>query len=578
VRGPGDGIDRRQLLAGVAVVGVASSAGATPTLGGHPAKLTDEVIAACDRFAGLDFTAAERQQMLATVDEQLDRLRALRSVRLENQLAPAVTFDPRLPGWTPRPLAAEPAPAPTAPPLPATAEDIAFAPAWQQAAWIAGGKLTCRALVDLYLDRVARLGPDLLCFVTVTPDRARAEAAVLDREVATGRLRGPLHGLPYGLKDLFDTAGIRTTWGAEPYRGRVPTQDAAIVSRLRAAGAVLIGKTSCGAIAFGDIWFGGRTRNPWNRAEGSSGSSAGSASAVAAGLCAFGIGTETMGSIVAPSARCGAVGLRPSFGRVARTGGMALCWSYDKVGAIARTVADAGMVVRAINGADVGDAGSIDLPFGPTPAIDPHAVTLGYRAEWFDKGLPTDRAALAAARSAGFRLVEIAMPDIDLDLLGGLVVTEAAAAFEDLTLDGRDDMLRWQDDPAWPNSWRAARFEPAIGYVQAQRLRRRLMMQFAGTMRGVDAILHANSAGGMIGIGNHTGYPALVIPAGFLDQPTRTGFASHLDVPAGTPASALHHVPFTVTLTGHLFDEPRLLAIGGEIERRLAGPARRPPA
>ncbi|MDB5685341.1 MAG: Amidase, partial [Sphingomonas bacterium] len=361
---PGDGIDRRQLLAGVAVAGIASAAAAADAAAGDsPAKVTDEVIAACDRFAGLDFTAAERQQMLATVDEQLDRLRALRAVRMENELAPAVTFDPRLPGWRLPQGPTQAAQPPSPPPLPSSPEDIAFAPAWQQAAWIASGRLTSRALVDVYLARIARLAPDLLCFVTVTGDHARAEAAVLDREAAAGRVRGPLHGLPYGLKDLFDTAGVRTTWGAEPYRDRVPTRDAAVVARLRAAGAVLIGKTSCGAIAYGDIWFGGRTRNPWNRAEGSSGSSAGSASAVAAGLCSFAIGTETMGSIVAPSARCGTVGLRPSFGRVPRTRGMALCWSYDKVGAIARSVADAGMVVRAVHGADGSDAGSIDMPF-----------------------------------------------------------------------------------------------------------------------------------------------------------------------------------------------------------------------
>jgi Asp-tRNA(Asn)/Glu-tRNA(Gln) amidotransferase A subunit family amidase len=566
------GIDRRQLLAGAAIAGVASAAGAAEV----SPKTTDPLIAACDRFAGLDFTPAERQQMLATVDEQLDRLRAARAVRLENELAPAVTFDPRLPGWAPRPALETGAAPLRAPPLPSQAVDIAFAPAWIQAHWIADGKLSSRALVDLYLDRIARLAPTLNCFITVTADQARAEADLLDKERAAGKLRGPLHGLPYGLKDLFDTTGIRTTWGAEPYRNRVPTEDATVVTRLREAGAVLIGKTSCGAIAYGDIWFAGRTRNPWNPEEGSSGSSAGSASAVAAGLCSFGIGTETMGSIVAPSARCGTVGLRPSFGRVARTGSMALCWSYDKVGAIARSVVDAGLVVQAINGADDGDPGSIAMPFGGTPAIDPAAVTLGYRADWFDKGLPTDRAALAATRAAGFRLVEVTMPTVTLDLLGGLVVTEAAAAFEELTLDGHDDTLRWQDEAAWPNSWRAARFEPAIGYIQAQRLRRRLMTEFAATMAGVDAILHPNNAGGLLPIGNHTGYPALVIPAGFLDQPTRTGFSTHLDVPNGTPQSALHRVPFTVTLTGHLFDEPRLLAIGAEIERGLPQVRSRP--
>lgn len=553
-------VSRRSLLAGLAAAGVAAKASAAEP------GVSPELIAACDRFAGLDFTAPERRQMLATVDEQLDRLRLLRAVQLENGLPPAELFDPRLPGWTPRPLPRRAAHAPKPPPLPASADDIAFAPAWAQAAWIAKGRLTSRGLVDLYLDRIAARAPRLNCFVTVTADAARAEADARDREHAAGKRRGPLHGLPYGLKDLFDTAHVATTYGAEPYRGRVPATDAAVVTRLREAGAVLIGKTASGALAYGDIWFGGRTRNPWNPAEGSSGSSAGSAAAVADGLCSFAIGTETMGSIVSPSARCGTVGLRPSFGRVSRSGAMALCWSLDKVGALTRSVADAGMVVRAISGADPGDPCALDLPFARQPAIDPAALTIGYREEWFAKGLPTDQAALAAARAAGFRLVEVTMPTVDTNLLDAIIPVEAAAAFEELTLSGADDGLAWQDDAAWPNTWRAARFEPAIGYVQARRLRRRLMTEFAATMAPVDAILHPSSAGRLTAIGNHTGYPALILPAGFLDQPTRTGFANHLDP---KPGEAVHRVPFPVTLTGHLFDEPRLLAIGAELERWL---------
>ena len=570
-----DGVGRRGLLAGIAAMGVAPAAlrAAPPDTAG--AKVSAELIAACDRFAGLDFTTAERQQMLGTVDEQLDRLRALRAVRLENELAPAEIFDVRLPGWRPRlPLAAAP---PTAtPPLPRDAEAIAFAPAWQQARWIADGHLTSRALVDLYLGRIAARAARLECIVTLFADAARAEADLCDREQTAGRLRGPLHGLPFGLKDLFDTAGTRTTWGAEPYRDRIGPRDATVVTRLRAAGAILIAKTSCGALAYGDIWFGGRTRNPWNIAEGSSGSSAGSAAMVADGLCAFAIGTETMGSIVAPSARCGTVGLRPTFGRVARTGAMALCWSLDKVGVLGRAAADGALVLGAINGADGHDPAAIDIPLAPPPAIDPRAIRLGYRLEWFAAGLPTDRAALVAARAAGFTLVEIVMPKTDPNLLAGIVLIESAAAFEELTLDGADDGLAWQADAAWPNSWRAARFEPAIGYVQAQRLRRRLMIEFADTIAGVDAILHPTDAPGMLGIGNHCGYPALVLPAGLLPQPTRTGFADHLD-PTGVPATALHRVPFAITLTGHLFDEARLVAIGGHLEQALAHAGQWPP-
>ena len=558
-------IDRRELLAAGAGLGLAGAAGAAT-----PAKVTAELIATCDRFAGLDFTAPERAQMLDTIDEQLDRLRRLRGVPLENDLGPAEVFDPRLPGWKPRGASGRAARPEPLPPLPAGGEDIAFAPAWMQAGWIARGKLTSRSLTDLYLARIADKGAKLEAFITVMADNARAEADARDREHARGKRRGPLHGLPYGLKDLFDTAGVATTWGAEPYRGRVPTADAAIVTRLREAGAVLLAKTSCGAIAYGDIWFGGRTRNPWNPAEGSSGSSAGSAAAVAAGLCSFAIGSETMGSIVSPSTRCGIVGLRPTFGRVARSGAMALCWSLDKIGALARATADAALVIGAINGADDGDPGSIDMPWAKVPAIDPRTVKLGYRPEWFAGGNDVDRASLAAARAAGFMLVEVAMPKTDPALLGAIVAVEAAAAFEELTLDGRDDSLKWQDAAAWPNGWRASRLEPAIGYVQAQRLRRRLMTEFAATMAPVDAILHPNGVGNLTGIGNHCGYPALIQPAGMLPQPTRTGFTTYFDPTKIAPGTTLHRVPFPIVLTGHLFDEPRLVAIGQHLERALA--------
>lgn len=557
-------IDRRGLLTAGAGLGLAGAARTA-----RPTQVTADLVATCDRFAGLDFTAPERAQMVDTIEAQLERLRRLRGVPLENDLGPAEIFDPRLPGWRPRPVTKRRARPDPLPPLPTSAEDIAFAPAWAQAGWIARGKLTSRALTDLYLARIADKGTKLEAFVTVLADSARAEADARDREQARGHRRGPLHGLPYGLKDLFDTAGVATTWGAEPYRGRVPARDAVTVTRLREAGAVLLAKTSCGAIAYGDIWFGGRTRNPWNVVEGSSGSSAGSAAAVAAGLCSFAVGSETMGSIVSPSARCGTAGLRPTFGRVARTGAMALCWSLDKIGVLARSTTDTALALAAINGADEGDPGSIELAWSATPAIEPAAIKLGYRPEWFANGNDVDRAALAAARAAGFSLVEVAMPRTDPALLGAIVAVEAAAAFEELTLDGRDDSLKWQEAAAWPNGWRASRFEPAIGYVQAQRLRRRLMTEFAETMAPVDAILHPNGAGNLTAIGNHCGYPALIQPAGLLPQPTRTGFTTYLDPAKAAPGAPIHRVPFPIVLTGHLFDEPRLIAIGRALERAL---------
>lgn len=560
----GGGIDRRRLILGGTIAGLA---GATPASAAAKGLAAAD-IATCDTFAGIDFTPAEREQMLAAVDEQLDRLRLLRSVQLENDLGPAELFDPRLPGWRPRPIP-KPARKPSLPPLPTSSDDIAFAPAWALAGWIASGRLGARALTELYLERIAARADRLHCIITLLAESARAEADERDREVKAGRLRGSLHGLPYGLKDLFDTRQGRTTWGGEPWRDRVATRDAVVVERLRAAGAVLLAKTSCGAIAYGDIWFGGRTRNPWNSDEGSSGSSAGSAAAVADGLCAFAIGTETMGSIISPSARCGTVGLRPTFGRVARTGGMALCWSLDKVGAIARSARDAGLIVAAIAGADDGDPGAIDMPFAPMPRIEPAAIRIGFRPEWFEDGPATNRAALEAARRAGFQLTEITLPATDPALLGAIVMVESAAAFEELTLSGADDKLSWQEDAAWPNGWRAARFEPAIGYVQAQRLRRRLMGEFARTMAGIDAILHPNDAGGLLGIGNHTGYPALVLPVGLIDQPTRARSITYVAPTRRSQQATLHRVPFGISLTGHLFDEPRLLAIGERLERAL---------
>ena len=565
----GGPIDRRSLLAAAAGGSLAAAAARGAV------HATAALAETCARLAGLDLTPHEREQMLPLIDDELDRLRALRGVSLENDLAPAELFDPRLPGWAPRTPLHAPARLPVAPALPGSAAEIAFAPAWMQAAWIRARRISALALTDLYLDRITRLGGKLQAFALVPAEQARAQAAACDRELAAGKSRGPLHGLPYALKDLFDTAGLETAWGAEPYRGRVPERDAVVVERLREAGAVLLAKTSCGALAYGDIWYGGQTRNPWNLDEGSSGSSAGSAAAVAAGLCSFAIGTETMGSIVSPATRCGTVGLRPTFGRIARTGAMALCWSLDKVGVLARDPRDSFAVLGAIQGSHAGDAASLDMPLGPLPKIELRNVRLGIRPDWFAKGNPLDRDTLARARDAGFQLVEIDMPATDPHLLGAIVPVESAAAFEPLTLDGRDDALKWQAAEAWPNTWRAARYEPAIGYVQAQRLRRRLMGEFARTMAGVDAILHPNGAGSLTSIGNHCGYPAMILPAGLLDQPTRVGFETYRAPGAGDPGP-LHRVPFPIVLTGHLFDEARLTAIGIALAEVLPTPGRPP--
>lgn len=557
-----------------------ASAAGLPALGAQAAEPgRAQRIAACDWVTGIDFTTDEEQQIAEVIDDQLDALRALMAHRPGNALAPAEIFDPRLPDWRPRvPLAATGQGAAPGP-IPGNADDIAFASLAGQAAWLRTGALTSLQLTEIYLQRIARLDGTLQSFITVTADQARAQAAERDRELATGTDRGPLHGIPYGLKDLIDAAATPTSWGATPYRDRVADADAHVVRRLRDAGAVLLGKTSCGALAYGDLWYGGQCRNPWNVAEGSSGSSAGSAAAVAAGLCAFAIGTETMGSIISPANRSGATGLRPSFGRVGRSGTMALCWSLDKIGVLARNAQDTALVLAAINGADPADPASIAWPFRPGHLPSLRGMTLGYDPRWFeaDGTAALDRDILAAAKDAGMTLVEITLPALPYQALGPIVTVESAAAFETLTIDGLDDALRWQDDAAWPNTWRAARFLPAVSYVQMQRLRRRVMAALADAVAGVDIVAHPNFAGHMLAIANHAGYPSIGIRIGFIDQPARTLFQSYIPPDQRAPDAVLARVPRNISLTGHLFDEARLIAVAAVLERLLGHAQARPP-
>ncbi len=421
-------------------------------------------IESAERVIGIAYTAAEREQMVGNLQGQIALAVARRKLRFDNSMPTATRFDPRLPNFR--------MPAPGSPrfsrttvrPLPGDEADIAFASIGELAAWIGAGALTSRRLTEIYLSRVDALGPRLECFATVTAKRALAEAEAADALMHGGVNLGPLHGLPYGLKDLFDTEGITTGWGAEPYRDRVPATDATIVRKLRAAGAVLLGKTTVGALAYNDIWYGGRTRNPWNLNEGSSGSSAGSASATAAGLCAFSIGTETLGSITSPSQRCGTTGLRPTFGRVSRAGGMALCWSLDKVGPICRFVEDTGIVLAAINGADGADRFSIEAPFRFDAEADISGMKVGYLPEAFGEGATEiDRAALAASRRLGVELVEVSLPPLPYEALMNVLYAEAAAAFEDLTLSDLDDTLNGRTTaPGRTPFARRAFFPPSI--------------------------------------------------------------------------------------------------------------------
>ena len=514
----------------------------------------DRDIEGASRVLGIAFTPPERAQMVAGLARQRARSAALRAAAIPREVAPAMRFDPRLPGFRAPAAgvskagvskagvleagvleagaagAGAAATLPDAGPMPADDAALALAPAWKHAAWLRAGALTSRRLTAVFLERIAARNATLLAYATVTGEAALAQADALDAHLAReGKPLGPLHGLPYGMKDIVDTAGIVTDWGAEPYRGRVPAEDAHVTTLLRAAGAVLLGKTAVGALAYGDLWYGGRTRNPWNEAEGASGSSAGSACAAAAGLCSFAIGTETYGSIVSPATRCRCVGLRPTFGRVSRRGVMALCPSLDKVGVLARASLDTALVMGVIAASDPLDAAQIAWPWTGVPAVAA-APRIGWRA---DELAGSARDVLEAR---GATLVELpARPDLPWDALGAILDAEAAASFVDLTDSDRDDALAWQDEAAWPNAFRRARFLSAVDHVQLDRLRRLAMEHVAHDLADVDAFASSPGLGPSLLLGNFTGHPCLSLP--------------------GWGAGS-------VSLLGGLFDEARLVALG----------------
>lgn len=534
--------------------------------------VTADTLRCAEPLFSVSYTEDQRRQMLEGMQAWTARAEALRAVDKPNDLAPATVFDPRLPGARFRPqsdaLSGLPA---TNEALPSDPADIAYAPVWKLAGWLAAGEISSVELTEIYLDRISRHAGTLECFIHVSGERARAEAAERDRERAAGRVRGPLHGVPYALKDIIDVEGMPATWGAEVYRDRVGEVTATVAQRLEAAGAVLLGKTSLGAIAYGDIWFDGVTRNPFNPNEGSSGSSAGSAAAVAAGLCAFALGTETLGSIVSPSHRCGNVGLRPTFGRTPRTGAMALCWSLDKIGPMTRHVADAALVMQAIAGVDEADPASFAHGLEMRLDRDLSGMRVGYNADWFEAADDPDRAALEAARSLGVELAPFELDDLPYQALGLILESEAAAAFEHLTLEGLDARLRWQEPQAWPNTWRRARFASAVDLVNADRLRRQIMAMMARRMEGLDAVIGPNFAGAMLLATNYTGHPQLAFRSGFTEQPTRTLF--------GAPAAdngETFAVPHAASLWAPLFEDGALLALGHAIEQRLGVAERRP--
>ncbi|HSJ65034.1 MAG TPA: amidase family protein [Gemmatimonadaceae bacterium] len=525
------------------------------------ADITTESVACAAEVAGLEFDETERELMVEGLRQQARRLQALHQIPLPNEVQPAIVFDPR-PAHAP--LATVP-PAPgearmrrssvRVPAVPPSLEELAFAPVTVLSELVRTRRVTSEQLTRMYLARLERYDPVLECVVSLTTDRALRQAREMDAELSRGRYRGPLHGIPWGAKDLLATRGYKTTWGAGPYREQTIDADAEVVRRLDAAGAVLVAKLTLGELAQGDRWFGGQTKNPWKLDQGSSGSSAGPASAVSAGLVGFAIGSETLGSISSPATRCGTTGLRPSYGRVPRTGAMALSWSMDKLGPMCRSAEDCALVFDVIRGPDGRDKSCIAAPFVWDATIRPSALRVGYFKAAFDLPVtdpenaerqlhptkPYDDAALEVLRRQGARLIPVEVPELAYDAMRIILTAEAAAAFDDLTRSNRDAELVQQGRFDWANTFRTARFIPAVDYINANRVRSIAIERWDALFRDVDVIVTPTGAAGLAQLvaTNLTGHPAVILPHGFRDD--------------GTPVS--------LTFLGRLFGERELLAM-----------------
>lgn len=546
-------------------------------------KLTTATFAEAEKLQQVTMTEAQRAMAVAnwptSMAALLERRTGPRKVALEEGLAPATTWFPAMGQAHVGPARDRFVPSKvTATPLPAKDEDIAFASVAQLGEWIRTRKLTSTRLTRIYLDRLKRFDPQLRCVITLCEEHALKQAAQADKEIAAGHYRGPLHGMPWGAKDLLDTAGIATTYGAEPFKDRVPKDDGAVTRKLNEAGAVLVAKLSLGALALNDIWFGGQTMNPWLPQEGSSGSSAGPASATAAGLVAFAIGSETQGSIISPCMRCGTTGLRPTYGRVPRTGAMTLCWTMDKLGPIARTVEDTLLVLNTIRGTDPGDSASVAAHLDYDAGASIKGLKVGYFPAWMKEAPATDldRAALDQLRSLGLVPTEVALPDWPYDDLNLLLFAEAGAAFEELTLTGRADLLSEQTADSWPNLFRESRFLSAVDFVQADRLRRKVAKEMERVMSEVDLLLVPSLRDEMMVISNMTGQPSLTLRTGFVEvNQVRSDWAPDPKHPRPMLAKP-QRVPYGVTLVGRLFEEGTLGRVGRALEAKVNVAGERP--
>jgi Asp-tRNA(Asn)/Glu-tRNA(Gln) amidotransferase A subunit family amidase len=527
------------------------------------AEITASTIASAEELAGLKFDDAERTMMLEGLKTQEQRIEALHKVALDNSIPPAIVFNPLPAGKQPprgmrKAMVRGPVKLRN---VSSNLEELAFLPVTELSELVRRRRVTPSQLTQMYLTRIKRYDPVLKCVISLTEERALAQARVADAEIARGKYRGPLHGIPWGAKDLLAVKGYKTTWGAGPFKDQVIDQDATVVERLDAAGGILIAKLTLGELAQGDVWYGGTTKNPWKVDQGSSGSSAGPASATAAGLVGFAIGSETLGSISSPSTRCGTTGLRPTFGRVPKTGAMALSWSMDKLGPICRSVEDCALVLDAIHGPDGKDLSAIAAGFNWDASLSPKSLRIGYVKAAFD--LPVtdpkdekrtmhatkkfDDAALGVLRGLGVNLIEVQLPDLAYDAMRIILTAEAAAAFDDLTRSDRDKELVQQTRNDWANTFRTARFIPAVDYVNANRVRTTAIRAWDELMKKVDVIVTPTGAANLpqLVATNLTGHPAVIIPNGFRDD--------------GTPVS--------LTFLGGLFEEAKVLAVANAYQR-----------
>jgi Asp-tRNA(Asn)/Glu-tRNA(Gln) amidotransferase A subunit family amidase len=562
-------------------------AGAPPAFNSGPAvgpEVSASTFAEAEKLVQFALTPAQRRMAAGSWRTAMaalyERRTGPRKLTLEATLSPATQWNPVLTGMHvgPGEYRFVRSPQPWAP-LPKEDDAIAYAPVSQLSRWIERRQLSSVRLTEIYLSRLERFDRQLRCVITLTEERALRQARKADAEIAAGHYRGPLHGIPWGAKDLLDTAGIPTTYGAEFYHDRIPQKDAVVVTRLDKAGAVLIAKLSLGALALNDIWFGGQTMNPWLLEEGASGSSAGPGAATAAGLVAFSIGSETGGSIVSPSMRCGVTGLRPTYGRVPRTGAMTLCWSLDKLGPMTRGVEDALLVLRAISGPDVGDFASVPSTLDYDGTASVKGLRVGYFPMWMKESPATevDRMALQTVSKLGMRPVKVNMPDWPYDSLQLILFAEAAAAFEEKTLAGEMDRLRAQVPDAWPNLFREARFLSAVDFVQADRFRRKVAQEMARVMSEVDLLLVPSLRDEMLTLTNFTGHPSLTFRAGFVEvSEARSDWAPDPAHPL-PKFSPRRRVPHGITLIGKLFNEGTIGRVGSAMEREFGVSSERPP-